>query len=223
VVESKERKQQLVSRLSQLPHVHASILSVDELDSHPQASSSIGGSQPIQAPLEVPLEVHSIEAQASPLEQYLRERKLSIDVLASISHSLLDGGLKIQRAEVHFSELQPRFQRASQLSIDSQNQLAAISRIYLHTMESGLDANQEILLSLGLDSPSQVPSAAADSADGDMDQQVRHYQELCRELIANGTEHSRPAAAIAGELTHAGARIRVQLAQMSATVPTAHD
>ena len=65
-----------------------------------------------------------MEAQASPLEQYLREKKLPIDQLASLSHSLLDGGLKIRQAELHFSELQPRFKGADQFPADLQNQLA---------------------------------------------------------------------------------------------------
>ena len=44
---------------------------------------------------------------------------------------------------------------------------------------------------------------------------IRNYQELCQELIASGTGQPRSAAAIAGELMHAGARVRLSLAQVS--------
>jgi hypothetical protein len=212
VVDSYSRKHELVSRLSQLSHVRPFILSVKELGSHPQPLSQSTNSQPIQA--------YSVEAQVSPLEQHLRERQLPTNQLSSISHSL-GNGLRIQQAGVHLSELRPRLERANQLSIDLQNQLALLSRDYANTIEAGLDANEQVLLSLGLDRANQA--FASLSPDGDLDQQVRHYQQLCLELISSGTGQSRPAVAISEELLNAGVRVRLHAAQMYAAVPKAHD
>ena len=141
-----------------------------------------------------------------------------------MSQSLLDGSLKIRQAEVHFSELQPRFTEAARLPDNLQHQLAALSREYLNTINAGLDANTQILFSLGLDSANQArASSQSYSPDGDMDQVVRHYQELCKELIISGPGASRPAAVIADELQAASARVRLLVTQQFATVPSTHD
>jgi DNA-directed RNA polymerase specialized sigma24 family protein len=214
VVETGQRKQQIVARLLQVPHVHASVVSVDELGSYPRSGSPPDAGQPIH--------VYSVESEPSPLERYMRESKLSTDQLVLISHSLLDGGLKIQQAAVHLSELQPRIKGANQLPADMQNQLAGLSRTYVNTIEAGLDANKRILVSLGLDHTSQ-PAGESSAPEGDLDQQVRRYQELSQELITSATGQSRPAEAIAGELANTSTRIRLHLAQQPATIPSADD
>lgn len=212
VVDTDVRKQQLVSRLSQLPHVQSSILSVEELGNRPPSGSLYSPSEPIH--------VYSVEAQVSPLEQYLRETKRSEDQLSTVSQSLLDGSLKIQQAEAHFSELQPRFSGANQLPSDLQKQLATLAHTYLGTVEAGLQSNLHVLLSLGLDdaSPSAVLPESS-SPEGDVEQQIRHYQELCRELITGGGRQPRSAAAITNDLIKTSARIRLHLTQMSASIP----
>jgi DNA-directed RNA polymerase specialized sigma24 family protein len=213
VVDTDSRKQQLVSRLALLPHVHSSILSVEEIGSRPSARSAYGSGQPVQA--------YSVEAQPSPLEQYLREKKMPLDRLGTISQSLLDESLRIQQAEVHLSELQKRFKEANQLPPDQHNQLTELSRNYISTIQSGLDANKRILLSLGLDTAEQAipPSSSATEA---LDQQVRRYQELCQQLITNGTGEPASAVIIAGELRNSGALIRSSADQIHASVSTAH-
>lgn len=211
VVDTDARKQELVSHLALLPNVRSSILTVEEIGSRAPSRSTFGSDQPIQ--------VQSIEAQPSPLEQYLREKNLPTDQLATVSHNLLDGGLKISQAEVHFSELQPRFKEANQLPPVLQDQLASLSHTYLGTIEAGLDANQRILHSLGFDNANQATaSPESTDSDDDIDEQIRRYRQLCLELIINGTGQSRPAATIAEELIDTSERIRLDLASMSATV-----
>ena len=216
VVDTDARKQELVSHLSELAHVQTSILSVEEVSNHSQTDLPFNSSQPVR--------VYSVEAQPSPVERYLREKKLPSDQQAFIAHTLLDGGLKIQQAEAHFSELQLRFKEADRLPLELQSQLAGLSRTYLETIETGLDSNDHILHSLGLDNSNEsAASAESSSPDGDIADQIDHYQNLCRELMAGGAEQPRPAAAIAGELMSTGARIRLRLAQVSATIPKPHD
>ena len=213
VVETDARMHELVARLSQLSHVQTSILSVEELGNQPQSNSPINNGQPIH--------VYSVEAQPSPLEQYLRERKQSLDQLTSISQNLMDGALAMQQAEVHFSELQPRFNEADQFSVNAQKQLEELSHTYLNTIDTGMDANSRTLHSLGFDDASS-PRPEAVLAD-DLSQQVHQYQELCQEMIGGGAGQSRPAAEVARDLLSAGARIRLRVAQMAATVPRSHD
>src|SRR5439155_22616595 len=111
IVETNQRKQQIIRQLLQVSHVHPSLLSVEEIGSQP-LSNAARPSQPIQA--------YSVEAGTSPLEQYIREKKMPADKLAAISQSLLDNCLKIQQAQGHLSELQYRFKGANQLPDDLQ-------------------------------------------------------------------------------------------------------
>ena len=212
VVDTDVRKQELVSHLERLPHVSLSLLSVEEINSHSGIGSPFDTSQPVQ--------FYSVEAQASPLEAYLREKSLPTDQLASISHNLLNGALRIQQAEVHFSELQPRFHTAYQLSTNLRAQLAALSRSYLEVVSAGLDANEKILRSVGLadGTDADISFQSASSAE-DMDAEIQRYQQLCRELISGGAEQTRSAAAIAHELMNTRVRLQGRLEKLSEVVP----
>ena len=216
VVDTDSRKQEIVSRLALLPSVHTSILSVEEIGSHPPSRSAFGSDQPIQA--------YSVEAQPSSLEQYLREKKIPLDQLGVISQSLLDESLSIQQAEVHLSELQRRFKEVDQLPADRQNQLTELSRNYINTIQAALDRNKDTLLAIGLDGAEQaVASSDASSVDGDLDQQVRRYQELCQQLITNSMGEPASAVIIAGELGISSALIRSSATQINASISTAHN
>ena len=213
VVDTDARKHELVARLSQLPHVQTSILSVEELDNQPQSVPSLDVKQP--------LKVYSVEAQSSPLEQYLREKNQSLDQLAPISQNLLDGALKVQQGQVHFSELQPRFDEADRLPVDMQGKLAELSRNYLTTIIAGLDSNSRALRSLDFEDAGPPPAESV--LTDDLSQQIHRYQELCEELITSGTGRTRPAAEIARGLMSESERIRLRVIQLSAAVPPAHD
>jgi len=215
VVDTDQRKSQLVGRLLQVPHVHPSILSVEEIGSQPQGIPSRVG-QSIQA--------YSIEAQASPLEQYLREKKVPVDNLSAISQSLLDNCLKVQQAQGHLVELHYRFKRASQLPEDLQSQLTKLSQSYVSAIQIGLDADERTLLSLGFDTAAQpAPPSPSGETDEDLDQQVRHYQNLCQELIASGASQPRSAQAIANDLITVGAQIRMRVPPTPASASAAHN
>jgi hypothetical protein len=216
VVDTDSRKQAIVSRLALLPNVHSSILSVEEIGSRPPSRSAFGGDQPIQA--------YSVEAQPSPLEQYLREKNMPLDQLGAISQSLLDESLRIQQAEVHLSELQQRFKEANQLPVDKQNQLSELSRSYINAIQAALDGNKHTLLAIGLEGAEPAASSPdANSLGGELEQQVRHYQELCQQLIANGTGKPASAVIIAGDLGTSAALIRSSAIQIYASVSTAHN
>jgi DNA-directed RNA polymerase specialized sigma24 family protein len=214
VVDTDVRKQELVSRLAFLANVRASILSIEEVGSRPASGATFGNVQSIQA--------YSVEAQPSPLERYLREKKLPLDQLATIFHSLLDQSLRVQHAEVHLRELRQRFREANQLPADQQNQLAALSRNYIDTIQTGLDANKRTLLSIGLGDTPQVPSSSESGLPGgDIDRQVRRYQELCQKLITSEGADATSAVAITDELGYLDLQIRTEATRIDASLSTA--
>ncbi len=215
VVETNARKQELIVRLTMLPNVRASILSGDEIGTRLLSRAALSGEQPVH--------VYSVESQPSPIEQYLNAKNMPADQLASISHNLLDGSLKVSRAEVHLTELQPRFAEANRLPMEQRTQLASLARNYAGTILAGVDANEQILRSLGFLAANQTANQAAAVEPGEAGQeiheQIRQYRQLCMDLISNGTGQSRPAPEIAEELIRSGERIRARIASLSPTVP----
>lgn len=141
--------------------------------------------------------------------------------MGSVSRSLLDGSLRIHQAEIHFSELQPRFSSAAQLPAGLQSQLEELSRSYLQAIEAGLNANSDLLQSIGLDGAQGAGVETGSASTEDIDEEIRLYQRLCRELIAIGPEPSRSAKAIADELAESSRRIHRLAATISAIVPDA--
>jgi DNA-directed RNA polymerase specialized sigma24 family protein len=215
IVENNQRKLQLEARLQLLPHVHPSLMSVEELGKHPNFGLSPKG---------VPIQAYSVEAQPSPLEQYLRENRLPLDQLETITQGLLDQSFRMKQAEVHLTELHRRFKEANQLPIDQQNQLTELSRNYLNQIQAGLDANRRTFLSIGLDGTEEVPSSlASNSPVEDISHQVRRYQEFCQQLITSGTGTPISAVVVADKLRTSSLLIRSRVAQMQASLSTANN
>lgn len=211
VVDTNARKQEILSHLALIPNVHASILSAEEIGPRPLSSTVIVDGQS--------REDGSSQEQPSPLEQYLREKNLPMDQLAPAADNLLDGSLRIIQSGTHLSELQSRFREANRLPTDERTQLETLSRNYTATITAGIYANQQILLSLGFASTSPAPAAPGPGPAGkDIDEQFRRYRQLCLEMVSSGTGKARPAPVIAGEILAVGERIRIDLANMSATV-----
>jgi DNA-directed RNA polymerase specialized sigma24 family protein len=214
VVDTDARKEQLVSRLAQLPNVHTSILSAEEIGTRPLAGSTFRNAQPVQ--------VYAVEAQPSHLEQYLREKKMPLDQLATIYQSLLEESLRIQHAENHLSALRQSFGGANHLPADQQGRLAGLSKNYINALRAGLDANQRTLLSIGLGKTGHSTPDSNLPGD-DIDSQVRRYHELCQRLITSEAGETTSAAEIAGELGDLDLRIRTTAAQIEASVSTARN
>jgi hypothetical protein len=211
IVETNERRAELVTRLLQLPHASPSLLSVEELGSQPKLDGS---------PESAPVETDSVEGRPSPLEQYLREKKLPLDQVESLSQNLFEQSVKVQQAEVRLLELHQRFKAANQLPADQKQQLTQLSEGYIHVIEAALDANARALQAIGLDGPEHT---ASHTTDEDIDHQVLRYQELCQQLVTSRTGEPLSAALVATEIRNASALIRSGANQIHTAVSIAHN
>jgi DNA-directed RNA polymerase specialized sigma24 family protein len=215
IVETNDRKAQLLTRLLQLPHAHPSLLSVEELSRQPELDSS-SNDEPIQA--------SSVEGHPSPLEQYLHEKHLPLDQLDTLSQTLFDQSVRIQQAEVRLLELHQRFREGNKLPADELRQLTELSAGYINTIEAALDTNTRALQSVQLDGLGQTSSFSESGATSEnLEQQVHRYQELCNQLISNKTGEAISAAAVAAEIRNSGALIRSGANQIHTSVSIAHD
>jgi hypothetical protein len=198
IVETEERKQQLITSLRSIPHVSSSILSVEELRTQPRSESSVTSVQQ-----------YSSVGQPSPLQQYMTKKGLTGVDLNRVSRELLDACLVVQREASGLSELQSRFSSTEQLSVASRSALNELKTNHLAGLVAGLDAEVAQLGELDLPSVPDVPlTSSIDVSEIDLEPQVRTHQLLCQELITGGGDQQRSAAAIASDIFASVDRLR---------------
>jgi hypothetical protein len=203
VVETNERKRQVVEQLQTIPLVSSSILSFEELSSDPSGSSPVTS-----------VKQYSLVGQPSPLGRYMKEKGDVLDDVSQTSEKFLDSSLKIQQGSSALSELLDRFGSPEQLSLAAQSARSELIAKYLRNIRSGLDAQETGLRELGFASK---PTLDEDSQEKPIPEELiaeaRHNQTLSRELIAGGEESPRTASAIASELFESIARVRFLVSQ----------
>lgn len=205
IVDTDARRRELVSRLLPIPNVHPSILSVEEIGSRPPSRPARAG-QPAGR-------IYAVEAKASPLEQFLRERGLPMSRLEPVSENLADGSLRMMQSGTHLSELAARFGETDHLPADRQAQLEQLSHNYTEAILAGILGSRQLLLSLGFARSDPPPESPPDESAGrSLDEQLRLYRQLCLEMVSNETGQQRSAPEIAREILSTGERMRVRLA-----------
>jgi hypothetical protein len=199
VVETDDRKKEIVQKLWPLPHVKADILSLAELQSLPPDKTT---AQSVQ--------MQSVDVQPSPLEKYLDTKGDRKEDLGSASQRLLDAALKVRQNARELTNLKERYaaldQSGSQDSILSQ-----LTQSYVERLSAGLDDETKTLTALGFEN--QTPTSSNTSAI-DLAAEVDHNEALCRTLIAGSSESTRPASEIVSEVYESIARIRLAVAAL---------
>jgi hypothetical protein len=205
VVDSEQRKQEIVSRLRIIPYVTPSILSIEELSNHPSPSFDV-----------MSVQQYSLVGQPSPLEQYMQEKDLPREELNQTSQRLLDACLTMQRESDALAELEDRFgSLEEQLGASSRPLLTDLETAHLKTLAEGLDVASEKLQQLGfVPSSSSIPSdIAQESSLRDLERNARETELVCQELIT-GSDHPRAASDIASAFFASLSRLRSVVAKL---------
>lgn len=193
VVETAARKAEIVSRLAELPHVAANVLSMDELQTAVPAVPAASSGQ-----------VRSVDAAVSPLEKYLTENNRRPE-LESISRGLLDASLKAQQNAAQYAALRKTFPAHEDAKNPAFTQLA---QSYSERLQNSLSQETAILESLGL---GRASSQTSSSDAAELSAAVDRNADLCRELITGNESTARSATAIVPDLYKTIAAIRLAL------------
>lgn len=169
VVETSERRQQILSALSGLPHVSADILSLSEQQSHPPAS-----------PASASVQVQSVAASPSPLEIYLDSSGRGSE-LSALSQQILDSILRIRQSSGQLLDLRIRFADAPPGDAIA---IATLSASYTQRLRAALDAEESALRDLRLLAP---PQSSSPSGSSSLAAEVDRNENLCRAFITGGT------------------------------------
>lgn len=194
VVETEARKRELLSRLSGLPHVSEDLISLDEL---PAIAPSAYSSSAIQ--------VHSLEAQSSPLEKYLEEngRKTNLD---DISRHLLDAALSVKQNAAQLLSLRKTFPA---IGAERNAAFSQLLQSYAERLQSSLSLETSTLDALQMIKPQDL---TANPGTAVLSTEVDRNEVLCRELITGSEGSVRAAAEIIPDLYKNIAAIRLALA-----------
>jgi len=196
VVETDERKQEIVRKLYHLKHVHTDILSITELQLLPRNG---GSTQPITA--------GSVDVWPSPLAEYLDARGDRKEEISDASQRLLDAALDVSRNASKFTALQKRFPDISETS-PNWIVVGQLSQSYSVRLAAGLEAEKVTLAALGFADHAQ-PELQLSVRD--LQQEIDRNDALCRELIAGKSGSSRTAREIAVEIYDSIDKIRAAM------------
>jgi hypothetical protein len=193
IVETMERKEEIVNGLQLIPHVTLEVFSIPELKV-PQPSDIVAQS----------IAVQSVDVQASALERYLTAKHHFDFSADDISRGLLEGSLGVEQNANKLTELSDRF--STMKGSDARdNAFLQLSKSYSTRLLASLDSELSTLDSLGLPQPEHMAEA---KASVDLTAEAARNEALCQELISGNSSTSRSAEDIAPELYTSIARIR---------------
>jgi hypothetical protein len=200
VVETDDRRREIVQKLWPLPHVKADILSIAELQSLPRDEATV---QSVQ--------MQSVDVSPSPLAKYLDAHEDRKEELGDVSQRLLDAALKVRQNASELTTLQKRFSTLGE-SNTKDSALTQLTQSYSDRLAAGLEAEISTLSALGFQEHLQ---SLPDGATLDLATEVDHNEDLCRELIAGSAGTARPASDVIPEIYESTTRIRAAVAATS--------
>lgn len=199
IVETDERRQELVNQLRLVPHVNVEILSIPELQSIPHSQTATQS-----------VTMQSMDVQPSPLERYLDAQGGRMSELSGASQQLLDAALKVRQNAGELFTVEKRFSALDESGANN-FAFAHLVQSYSERLIAGLDAEDATLHALGFETPQQTSSAETNT---DLVSEVDRNEALCRELIAGNTENARSASEIVLDIYESAARIRLAVAAL---------
>lgn len=190
LVETDQRKRELLDQLRVVPHLKASILSLEELENTPIGESPATS-----------LKVVSESAQPSPLEMYFVAHGRDANALRSLSQQLLSSALAATQESRAVSDLLRRFTSEGAMTPLAKATLATLVFSHKEKLLHAVEEEQELLTALSgkangnwiLESQQAQTISLVDAAERNL--------TLCEELSLGGNSQPRSAEAIFLELT----------------------
>jgi hypothetical protein len=202
IVESTERRNELISALKQVHHVAPAIFSVEELNA--MKAAQVDASE---------VKAYAAVGQTSPLELFLHAQGKDAIAVSGLSEQLLDAAATIKQESRAIADLSLRFATSTELAEPVRAARSELIDRHAAKLASALDAEESLISSNLRLSPGNAqtsptepasPAALAESGGRNM--------SLCHELInSDGGATPRAAEVIASELLGSVQRLRLIL------------
>jgi len=192
VVATDQRKNELLAQLRPLPHVNASIFSIEELNAHRSAQNPEAG-----AP-----QAYSAVAGPSPLSVFFSQHARSQSDASLVSQQLLDAALAVQQESSALTDLFQRFSPDARLTEPAQKALRALLTRHLNKLDNALQSEEQVVGALQAPRGSLPDSTT--SADITRPQTLTvaaaRNRALCSELISGSESSPRSAQLISADI-----------------------
>jgi len=196
VVDSEERKQQLVARLMQAPHLKISIQSEADW----KASQSIAS---------IRVEERSLPDTPSALAVYEKSRGRSVDESSSLARQLFDESLTVSHEANAIADLNSRYNRNGKMPVVASATLETLIYSHHERLEDALRKEHALLRSLGQTSA----AGGSNHAPGTLVEEAARNLALMKELTQTNLPATRKAEAIFADLSSAADRIAASAAK----------
>lgn len=213
IVQTNQRKHELLAQLDQVPLVHSQILSIEEMREHPSLSSAHSAHEH-SGP-----QVQSYVAgdQPAPVAKFIADKGLPAEQVSLTSKQLVDASVEVETAGTRFEELQTRFESIAGMPQGAQEQFNVLAAAYISEIRNGLQLELDALRSVGLDGATM--QSETQPSEGDLGALIAQNQAYCQELITGGAAPERSAIEIAADIKQSAARIRNALATVQKSSP----
>jgi hypothetical protein len=198
IVDSTERKQEVVNGLRMLPHVKAEVLSTAEV--RPDTAEAL----PLQ-----PTSIRAIDPAASPLEEYVDSQPQKQLLLNDAPRDLVDAAFKVRRSVDELNALATTFTNSAK-GTTANAAIKELTQSYTQRLSAALDNESSILRQFGLDEPANAPTSI--SAQISLPAEARRNDALCQEMVTDDSATRRTAAEIAADIRDSIVRIRSAIA-----------
>jgi hypothetical protein len=191
ITDTKERKHELEAELRMLPHLTASLLSIEEMKakaSQPELSS---------------VKVVEMQTQMTPLEAYYLAHGRDVAPLSKLSQQLLNSADTINLECRAIDDLQRRFSSRNGISPMASATLTDLLFTHKHKLLTALGDEGQLLTAAQIDAPQARGAAPIDNSDAALVALANRTLALARELATGKNGNGRSAEAIASDLTTA--------------------
>jgi len=208
VVADKATQRQIQAQLYTVPHVSASILTLQQMDARPEAGSDVTS-----------IRQSSIATEPTPsaIERYFAGRGLDRTAASAPVQELVDSSFTVKHESEQIDDLLSRFSANETLSGSGRTNLSELLIQHKAALLAALAREDRQLSALQLVPHSTVagsdPARNADTLRGATE---RNFA-LCAELTSERNASARPAQAISAQLVDSIAKLRSVVLHISST------
>lgn len=202
ITDSEARRQQLAAELEMLPHVRASITSIEQLKTRPAGGAALSG-----------VRVDEMQTATTPLESYYRARGHGAVPPGDLAQRLFNSAFQVTLESRAIDDLQRRFGGREDISPIASATLADLIFTRKHNLLAALAEERRLLVEAGIGSPG--PETPATGGAAPLARLAEQNLDLTRELVLGqegGQERAqggRPAETIAAELARSIGRLEL--------------
>jgi DNA-directed RNA polymerase specialized sigma24 family protein len=190
VVETEQRRRELDDRLYMLPHVTASISSIEALKAKPSQVGELSS-----------VKVIEMQTQATPLETYYLAHGRSIAPVGDLAQHLFNLAYAINLESRAIDDLQHRFAHEEAISTVASSTLTDLLFTHKHKLLAALKDEEKLLTDAQIEAPRSRQTASSNGTDFALATLAERNLALAKELALSKGGNGRSAETIAWELT----------------------